>query len=370
MAKGKSQKTKTPMGVKNGLLLALSIVMIVSSVLLAGYTSVMNWTPLAEVVESTNEDGTVVQTSSAVIDEEIKTPVSQQNQVVNFLVVGIDYNTTDASAGVSRGKLTDVTMVVQIDLGQGSVSALQIPRDTWVGTNVSSTGKINAVYSSRNIDGLAEVIYDRFSLPIDHYVTVDMDGFIKIVDAIGGVPVTIDESFTLEGVSFSPGDYVLSGIQAEKFERHSRSGGDIGRINAQRQFLAGLFSKMKSLSGSELASLSSVVMENVSTDLSVGTALSLVQEILKMDTDNMGFHMVPGQTATAYNGQSIWSAHKEELADLLNEHFRPYSDDVPASELSIEEVANTVDYYDDNSTTVTDLLGGGDDEEDEVSDAA
>ena len=50
MAKGKSQKTKTPMGVKNGLLLALSIMMIVSSVLLAGYTSVMNWTPLAEVV--------------------------------------------------------------------------------------------------------------------------------------------------------------------------------------------------------------------------------------------------------------------------------------------------------------------------------
>ena len=49
MAKGKSQKTKAPMGVKNGLLLALSIVLIVSSVLLAGYTSVMNWTPLAEV---------------------------------------------------------------------------------------------------------------------------------------------------------------------------------------------------------------------------------------------------------------------------------------------------------------------------------
>lgn len=372
MAKGKSQKTKTPMGVKNGLLLALSIMMIVSSVLLAGYTSVMNWTPLAEVVESTNEDGTVVQTSSAVIDEEIKTPVSQQNQVVNFLVAGIDYNTTDASAGVSRGKLTDVIMVVQIDLGAGTVQALQIPRDTWVGTNVSSTGKINAVYGSRNIDGLAEVIYDRFSLPIDHYVTVDMDGFIKIVDAMGGVPVTIEESFTLEGVSFSPGEHVLSGIEAEKFvrERHSRSGGDIGRINAQRQFLAGLFSKMKSLSGSELASLSGVVMENVSTDLSVGTALSLVQEILKMDTDNMSFYMVPGQTATAYNGQSIWSVHKEELADLLNEHFRPYSDDVPASELSVEEVANTVDYYDDNSATVTDLLGGNDEEEEEISDAA
>src|SRR5699024_10159884 len=108
---------------------------------------------------------------------------------------------------VSRGKLTDVIMVVQIDLETGSVSALQIPRDTWVGTNVSETGKINAVYGLSGIDGLAEVIYDRLLIPIDHYVTVDMDGFIAIVDAIGGVTITIDETFTLEGVTFTPGTH-------------------------------------------------------------------------------------------------------------------------------------------------------------------
>ena len=121
---------------------------------------------------------------------------------------------------------------------------------------------------------------------------------------------------------------------------------------------------MKDLSASELTSLASVVMQNVTTDLSVGTALSLVQEILTMDTDNMSFYMLPGQTATAYNGQSIWSAHKDELAAILNEHFRPYSDKVPAENLPIEEVANTVDYYDDNSATVTDILEGNDGEED------
>ena len=124
-----------------------------------------------------------------------------------------------------------------------------------------------------------------------------MDGFIAIVDAIGGVTITIDETFTLEGVTFTPGTHTLSGIEAEKFvrERHSRSGGDIGRINAQRQFLAALFSEMKDLSASELTSLASVVMQNVTTDLSVGTALSLVQEILTMDTDNMSFYMLPGR---------------------------------------------------------------------------
>ncbi|HIR60230.1 MAG TPA: LCP family protein [Candidatus Faecivivens stercoravium] len=365
MAKDK-HKVKPPIGRANGILLVVSILLIVGAVLVAGYTSIMNWTPLAEVEETVNSDGSTVQGSVATIDEDIKTPESEAGRVVNFLVAGIDYNTTDATAGVSRGKLTDVIMVVQIDLETGSVSALQIPRDTWVGTNVSATGKINAVYGLSGIDGLAEVIYDRLLIPIDHYVTVDMDGFIAIVDAIGGVTITIDETFTLEGVTFTPGTHTLSGIEAEKFvrERHSRSGGDIGRINAQRQFLAALFSEMKDLSASELTSLASVVMQNVTTDLSVGTALSLVQEILTMDTDNMSFYMLPGQTATAYNGQSIWSAHKDELAAILNEHFRPYSDKVPAENLPIEEVANTVDYYDDNSATVTDILEGNDGEED------
>lgn len=352
---------------KNSILLVISILLIVGSVLLAGYTSVMNWTPLAEVEESVNSAGETVQGGTATLDEDIKTPASYAGQVVNFLVAGIDYNTTDATAGVSRGKLTDVLMVVQIDLENGSVSALQIPRDTWVGTNVSSTGKINAVYALSGIDGVAEVIYDRMLIPIDHYVTVDMDGFIAIVDAIGGVTIDIDETFTLEGVTFTPGTHTLSGIEAEKFvrERHSRSGGDIGRINAQRQFLAAMLSEMKTLSASELTSLASIVMQNVTTDLSVGTALSLVQEILKMDTDNMSFYMVPGQTGTAYNGQSIWSAHKEELAAVLNDHFRPYSEKVPAENLGIEEIANSTDIYDDNSATVTDILEGDDEEQED-----
>ncbi len=359
MAKGNNQKN--PMGVKNGLLLTLSIILIVCSVLLAGYTSLMNWTPLTETSETLNEQGEVVSTSTAVIDEDIKTPEVVKGQAVNFLVVGIDYNTIDATAGVSRGKLTDVVMVVQIDLKEGSVRALQFPRDTYVGYNRSVTGKINAIYSSYGIQGLAEVIYDQFALTIDHYVTVDMNGFIKIVDAIGGVTIDIDEYFTLEGVTFSPGTHTLTGIEAEKFvrERHSRSGGDIGRINAQRKFLAALFQEMKDLSARELTSLASVVMQNVTTDLSVGTALSLVQEILGMDTDNLSFYTVPGTTGMA-GDQSIWRVFKDDIADIMNEYFRPYTDPVPMEELMVDGIINGNSQYETGSATVTELIGGDD----------
>ena len=358
MARKKSPKTHR-YSLTDRILVCLSALMICGSALALAYVSLMNWSPLAEVVS--NESGG---NHTASIDQEIQNTGEAQEKTLNFLVTGIDYTTTDASAGTSRGKLTDVIMVVQLDLGSNEVDVLQIPRDTWVGTNASSTGKINAVYGRSGLEGLARTIYDQLSIPLDHYVNVNMDGFINIVDAIGGVEMEITESFTLEGVTFSPGVQTLSGIEAEKFvrERHHRSGGDIGRINAQRAFLAAMLKEFKQLSMSELTSLVPILMQEVTTDLKVGTVLELMDTVMSIDTDNISFYTLPGEGATAYNGQSVWSYHRDATAELLNEHFRPYSDPVPAEQLRMEELRNTTDYYDDNTDTITDLLNGDSDD--------
>lgn len=356
MAKNKGVG-KRRLSLTDKLLLSLSILLICGSALALGYVSLMNWSPLAEVVSG--ESGTTGGNHTVVIDEDIKTTGDAEDKTVNFLVTGIDYTQSDASAGTARGKLTDVIMVVQLDLGEDTVSVLQIPRDTWVGTNVSSTGKINAVYGKSGLEGLARVIYDQLSIPLDHYVNINMDGFINIVDAVGGVEINIQESFTLEGVTFRPGLQTLNGLQAEKFvrERYHRSGGDIGRLNAQRQFLAAMFQKFKNLSMSEITSLVSILMKEVTTDLNVGTVLDLVSDVLNISTDDIAFYTLPGEGATASNGQSVWSVHKEVAAELLNENFRAYTDPVTADQLRIQELRNSTDYYDNNTDTITDLLG-------------
>lgn len=351
-------KKKRKMSWADKLLFTLSTVLICGAVLALGYVSLMSWSPLAEVVsEETGADGG--STHVATIDTAIQNTGEAQEKTVNFLVTGIDYTATDSSAGTNRGKLTDVIMVVQLNLEEGSANVLQIPRDTWVGTNVSSTGKINAVYGRSGLEGLAQVIYDQLSIPLDHYVNVNMDGFINIVDVIGGVEINVQESFTLEGVTFYPGVQTLNGLQAEKFvrERYHRSGGDIGRLNAQRQFLAALFKKFKGISIGEVTNLVPILMKEVTTDLNVGTVLDLVKDVLNLDTDAIAFYTLPGEGASASNGQSVWTVHKEAAAEILNENFRPYSDNVPASSLRIQELRNSTDYYDDNASTITDLLG-------------
>lgn len=337
------------------MLLIVSVVLIGVSAGIIGYVSLMNWAPLPEVDESGH---------AVSIDEGIQTAEENRGKVTNFLVTGIDYNTIDPSAGTARGKLTDVIMVVQLNLETQKVNILQIPRDTYVGTDVSSTGKINAVYGKSGMEGLAQVIYDRFKLPVDHYVNVIMDGFIRIVDAVGGVEINIQESFTLEGYTFQPGLQTLNGIEAEKFvrERHSRPGSDIGRMNAQREFLSAMFKKFKSLSLDEITALVPVVMEEVTTDLNVKTVLSLVEVMMQIDENDISFFTVPGEGCTAPNGQSVWSVHLEPLAELLNENFHPFDEPVPASELNLVELQNTTDYYDNNNSTVGDILDGKDEE--------
>lgn len=344
MAKKKNKKRR--LGTADRILMALSIVLIVVSAGIVGYVSLLNWAPLPEVDESGH---------TVSISDEYKTEEEIQKKVVNFLVTGIDY-----AEGTGRAKLTDVIMVVSYNLEAQSINILQIPRDTYIGSEYP-TGKINAVYGNKNAGGmenLARVIYDRFRLPIDHYVTINMDGFVNVIDAIGGVEINVQESFTLEGVTFKPGVQTLNGLQAEKFvrERHSR-GGDIGRINAQREFLAALVNKFKHLSMGQISSLIPTLMQEVTTDLTVNDVLTLAPRVLSLDTSSMSFHMVPGE-GTMAGSYSVWSVHKQVLADLLNQYFRPFSDPVPVEELNIQEIANTTDYYDDNDTTVNDLIDG------------
>ncbi len=327
------------------IMMIISVILIIASICSIGYLGIMNWKPLTELDEYGN---------AATIDSDIQNSANIKKKATNFLITGIDY-----AEGTGRGKLTDVIMVVSFNMENGAINVLQIPRDTYIGTEYP-TGKINAVYGNKNkggVENLARVIYDRFRLPIDHYVTINMDGFVNLVDAIGGVEVDVKESFTLEGVTFKPGVQVLNGLKAEKFvrERYSR-GGDIGRINGQREFMAALIKKLKSLSVKEITSLAPTLMKNVTTDMNVKTILTFAEKARKLDMANIKFHMAAGESAYI-NGYSVWTVHKEVLAKTLNENFRPFSDPVPASKLNIREVRNTISHYDDNTTTIDDILG-------------
>lgn len=126
---------------------------------------------------------------------------------VNYLFSGTSLRSTDnrvnvlllgIAGGVHDGvNLTDTIMVVSYDLKTNQVYLFSIPRDLWL---ASFKAKANAIYqiglSENNGLGLAKTVMGNvLGIPINYALRVDFNGFVKAIDAIGGIEVDIENPF-------------------------------------------------------------------------------------------------------------------------------------------------------------------------------
>lgn len=253
---------------------------------------------------------------------------------VNILVCGLDESEI----------LTDVIMLVSFDIENKKAQVLQIPRDSYIGDEYIS-GKINTRYGhpkdgQTKIGALIEIINEQYKLPIDHYVTVTIPGFRDIVDSMGGVKVNIPQQINyLPGQVLYPGEQVLDGEKAEWFVRY-RAGyanADIGRVGAQKIFLQGLMDAVKEKGRMAMTGILTQNMKNITTDMSISDILNYATVGFELSSSDIEFYVVPG-TGLMHNGYAVYAVDVEEVADILNEHFRDYTDKVSASELEIPRV--------------------------------
>ena len=138
-----------------------------------------------------------------------------KGDVVNILVCGIDYEEgrNYSNDPTSNDGMTDMILYCQFDIKGGALRMLQIPRNSLVtaksrkvalsnGKTYAATNyQINSVALSNggSIAALAEVIYDQYKLPIDYYVTVDMQALVEMVDNFGGIEVYIPHDMSFAG---------------------------------------------------------------------------------------------------------------------------------------------------------------------------
>lgn len=334
------QRTKEKTSTKDKILITIFCIIITISLLCVAAVFLFNTRILANTENDTGGTGQ--------LNQNIVTPETIKDKTTNFLVCGIDY-----MEGTSRGKLTDVIMVVSFDIEGGNIDVLQIPRDSYIGEDYP-TGKINAIYGQKTnggISGLADRISKTFSITVDHYVTINMDAFITVVDKIGGVNIDVPQRIDLEGTTLIPGPQKLNGKQAEIFvrERKSYSNGDLGRMEMQRLFLESLLKEIFSMGKTKIVSLAPTLINEVTTDLTPAQMLGYYGKLTELDTQNdITFHMLPVIGAT-HDGLSVLSIKKYPTADMLNEYFRPYTNSVSADNLGIIELNKDYKYPEEQS---------------------
>lgn len=278
-----------------------------------------------------------------VVDNTINTPKEYSGDVVNVLVCGIDYEEGRTHA------LTDMIMYVNFDVKNNKVNMLQIPRDTYVGGQYSANGKINGVAAMAGTDGnlnisaLADRINAMFQLPIDGYITIDMDSMKELVNYLGGVEVYVPRDMEYNGSKLSQGYQKLDGDAAEFFVRNRHGDGyatgDFARLEMQRYFYAGMFKALLTMTPGDIAKMFPVYLKYVKTDMSITDLVGIGLSALKVPTQNIMMCRVPEYGgAEFYLGQhAVNVVARQETADLLNTYFRSYGTPVDAADLQLED---------------------------------
>lgn len=173
-------------------------------------------------------------------------PAVTKDEPTYVLLMGVDEREND----VGR---SDTMMLLRLDPKGERADLINLPRDTRIWLDRSEHVKLNSFYAKGGADESASAVASLLKIPKPYWVEVNMQGFVEIIDALGGVPITLDRDYDYEDpyqdlyIHLKEGAQLLNGKQALHFVRLRYDGvgnDDISRIKRQQQFVQALQSKL------------------------------------------------------------------------------------------------------------------------------
>jgi LCP family protein required for cell wall assembly len=226
---------------------------------------------------------------------------------LNILVAGVDQRTglthhqeVMLHVGSDVSTNSDTLMLLHVSADRHQVTVVSIPRDSWVDIPGHGMSKINAAYGLGGPKLMVQTVEQATGLTINHYVEVNFLGFVKIIDALGGVnlclPQPVDDPYS--GLRMSAGEHHVDGITALAYarDRHSFATSDLARIQDQQKLLStalsaairsGLLANPVKLSGFIAAAVSALTVDQ---GLNVS---ALADQMRGISTQNVRFMTVP-----------------------------------------------------------------------------
>ncbi len=273
--------------------------------------------------------------------------------------------------------LTDTIMVASYNPNTQKATLLSIPRDTYVGTNpakATAYQKINAIYS-RNKDpqDVLDAVNDITGLNIEYYAIIKTEGFIDLVDAIGGVTFNVpidmdydDDSQDLH-IHLEAGEQLLDGDKAEQLVRfrHNNDGtsypeeygdNDLGRMRTQREFIMAVIQQTAKIENIfKISEILQVAEENLITNIDFSAIIDYIPYAIEFDTDNLLTATLPGESTNENDaGTWVYIYDEEETAILIQELFYDRDEEETTEETTDEtDTTNTTNTTSSTSTIST-----------------
>ncbi len=256
------------------------------------------------------------------------------DRTLNILLLGADRRSSKAK--IWR---TDTIMVVMVDREAKEVAVVSVPRDTYITIPGYGKQRINVVdYFGEagvvKIKGggpalLKKVFWQNFRVRIDHYVRIDLQGFARVVDILGGVDVEITCPHTVtwgnEKIHFKRGKQHLSGKELIIYVRARRESSDIDRARRQQRAILAMRDRARELNLlPRLPALYNAMRDSVQTDLPLLDIIALARLGLDIPADRVhgrviSYPLVRG-TVTS-RGESVLVPDLPAIRKLFEQAF-------------------------------------------------
>jgi LCP family protein required for cell wall assembly len=321
------------------------IVLIVVLLIACGLLTKFVLYPLAEplFIQKATETPTLSDSDIEVITPEPtmvpepteKASACRQKGTMSFLVSGVDAPYTDEPKGA------DAIRLVKLDFSTSEVTIVALPRDLWVSTpalgylDIAADrlgltyyyGKENPPAGSDEVvygtNILAQTIYDNFGFVPAHYLTVHIDNFDDIIDAIRGVTVTIPEEYQSVNYLFSPGVQQLDGDQALEYASNLlRQDTEWDRFDRQDLVMRAIYTKVTS--PQILMSVPDLIKEfsqTITTDLSPLEITDLSCLLNDVTMEEINYVEIDQTMVTKKADSAILQPNYAKISALLAEIF-------------------------------------------------
>lgn len=234
---------------------------------------ILHTMPLAELEETqgTTEESTVV----------------PENDITTtpFICYISGSDTRSSMLKVSR---SDVNILAIVNPVTKQVLLLNTPRDYYIPNPVGNGARDKLTHCGLyGVDCSMEALGDLYDLEVDYYAQINFTGFETLIDAVGGVTVYSNQSFTAHKTKIVKGENHLNGAEALAFSRERRavSGGDNGRGKNQMKVIKALIEKITS--GTTIISNYSKILDSLSGMFTTDVTKDEISALVKMQLNDL-----------------------------------------------------------------------------------
>lgn len=261
-----------------------------------------------------------------------------------ILLLGSDFR------GSNPGNRTDTIMIASIAPADGSVVAISIPRDTAKFPLPDGTVypyKINGLYEVTvkkvGVDAAGgefrRMLGATLGVEIDAYAFIGMQGLVELIDAIGGVDVTLAKPITdpfywtndgVQGISFPAGLNHLDGERALIFARTRKGDSDFQRVRRQQMLVLAAAAKVRDQGVAAIPALLALASKWIRTDVPLDQAIAVFELVEGADFGGVRREVLGPGYATKIPGTVNYELNLDKVRALVADWFAPVPSPAPS----------------------------------------